>query len=421
MMTRLSSPLGAVLGALAVCGVLLAAPASGQDTCDVVMNLDAAGPFLGVGWAVDYSATGGDFVGDSSLPGFGPSWGSEFLACTALVPTSEYTAIDDNVGLTSQFVADLANGIVGPAPLVSCVLALPAGFPCPSPPDFSIVDAAFPNDPFPPPPLPPAPAMSITVTARIPVCGDGFVEGIEECDDGNLVDGDCCSAICTLDLAGTPCDDGSVCTSAETCDAVGNCNVGSTLVCDDGVACTHDFCDDVLGCQSAPEPTPSHFCDHVWKGRVDVSDRVDSDATDRVRINLMLADQPLGDPTSTTDYAVCLFDTSAGTTSTPLKLEIPAGAPWTPDRGGFSYTDKTGANEGIRRVQIRPRANGQTRFRLSGKGPSLPLPGPAAPGIYFENDPVVVVQVENSAGACWRENLATPIRNETEKFKAKTD
>ena len=31
------------------------------------------------------------------------------------------------------------------------------------------------------------------------VCGDGMVEGGEECDDGNLVDGDGCSANCTIE------------------------------------------------------------------------------------------------------------------------------------------------------------------------------------------------------------------------------
>jgi cysteine-rich repeat protein len=33
-----------------------------------------------------------------------------------------------------------------------------------------------------------------------PICGDGFVEGNEECDDGNLEDGDGCSSKCTLEV-----------------------------------------------------------------------------------------------------------------------------------------------------------------------------------------------------------------------------
>jgi cysteine-rich repeat protein len=39
--------------------------------------------------------------------------------------------------------------------------------------------------------------MAANATCYI-VCGDGFNVGSEECDDGNLVDGDGCNADCTL-------------------------------------------------------------------------------------------------------------------------------------------------------------------------------------------------------------------------------
>ncbi len=35
-----------------------------------------------------------------------------------------------------------------------------------------------------------------------PVCGNGVVEGSEQCDDGNTVDGDGCSATCTTEAGG---------------------------------------------------------------------------------------------------------------------------------------------------------------------------------------------------------------------------
>jgi cysteine-rich repeat protein len=34
---------------------------------------------------------------------------------------------------------------------------------------------------------------------RIVECGDGILEGDEQCDDGNLADGDCCSSTCELE------------------------------------------------------------------------------------------------------------------------------------------------------------------------------------------------------------------------------
>ena len=39
---------------------------------------------------------------------------------------------------------------------------------------------------------------AFTITTRKTECGNGFVEGAEECDDGNLDDDDRCSATCTL-------------------------------------------------------------------------------------------------------------------------------------------------------------------------------------------------------------------------------
>jgi cysteine-rich repeat protein len=111
-----------------------------------------------------------------------------------------------------------------------------------------------------------------------PFCGNGLVEGPEECDDGNNLDGDCCSATCILEPSGSTCeDDGNVCTS-DTCDGLGTClhanlpdetvcddsslctsdticvagecSGGSAVVCDDDDECTNDSCDPTLGCLS---------------------------------------------------------------------------------------------------------------------------------------------------------------------------
>ena len=34
---------------------------------------------------------------------------------------------------------------------------------------------------------------------KLPLCGDGVVDDGEDCDDGNTVDGDGCSAVCTTE------------------------------------------------------------------------------------------------------------------------------------------------------------------------------------------------------------------------------
>lgn len=59
------------------------------------------------------------------------------------------------------------------------------------------------------------------------ICGNGVLTGIEECDDGNLVVGDGCNSLCSIEngficpVANLPCEgicgDGLV-KGAETCD-----------------------------------------------------------------------------------------------------------------------------------------------------------------------------------------------------------
>ena len=58
------------------------------------------------------------------------------------------------------------------------------------------------------------------VTLEVAVCGDGLVASTEACDDGNTVDGDCCSSACELAPPGTVCrPPAGPCDAPETCDA----------------------------------------------------------------------------------------------------------------------------------------------------------------------------------------------------------
>src|SRR5262249_53130461 len=51
-------------------------------------------------------------------------------------------------------------------------------------------------------------------------CGNGVIDPLENCEDGNHADGDCCSARCRADPAGTACDDFDPCTT-DVCDGAG--------------------------------------------------------------------------------------------------------------------------------------------------------------------------------------------------------
>jgi cysteine-rich repeat protein len=85
-------------------------------------------------------------------------------------------------------------------------------------------------------------------------CGNGIVEPGEECDDGNVIDGDGCSSTCTLPRCGNgivepgeECDDGNVidgdgCSSICTLPRCGNGIVEPGEECDDGNTTEGDGC-----------------------------------------------------------------------------------------------------------------------------------------------------------------------------------
>jgi cysteine-rich repeat protein len=66
------------------------------------------------------------------------------------------------------------------------------------------------------------------------ICGDGVLSDNEACDDGNTVDGDCCSSTCQFEAQGSTCDDGNAGTSDDQCDGTGACVGSATLVSGSG-------------------------------------------------------------------------------------------------------------------------------------------------------------------------------------------
>ena len=83
---------------------------------------------------------------------------------------------------------------------------------------------------------------------RTPVCGDGLVQGAEQCDDGNTTSGDCCSSSCQFEGTGSPCDADSNACTVEECNGSGGCvfvalAAPGTTCADDGRVCTRDECD----------------------------------------------------------------------------------------------------------------------------------------------------------------------------------
>jgi len=121
----------------------------------------------------------------------------------------------------------------------------------------------------------PCPACSCTSDAA---CADGqFCNGVETCDafgecaagtPVNCNDSVACTSescdegldTCTVVPNDTFCDNGQYCDGVETCNIFAGCQPGTLVVCDDGVDCTTDSCNESTdACESTPD---NGFCDN---------------------------------------------------------------------------------------------------------------------------------------------------------------
>ncbi len=90
------------------------------------------------------------------------------------------------------------------------------------------------------------------------------------CDDGVACTFDICNeatAACINFPSDAACDNGLFCDGAETCDPLLDCQPGTPVDCEDGVACTDDSCDEVFNiCRNTPDNVACDnglFCDGV--------------------------------------------------------------------------------------------------------------------------------------------------------------
>ena len=90
------------------------------------------------------------------------------------------------------------------------------------------------------------------------------------------------TGLCEFPLAqeNTPCPDEDLCNGDELCDAVGDCQTGALLDCDDGNECTDDDCDPSNGCWHANNSLPCDDMDAC--SQVDVCESGTCTGTDLV-------------------------------------------------------------------------------------------------------------------------------------------
>jgi hypothetical protein len=247
-------------------------------------------------------------------------------------------------------------------------------------------------------------------------CGNGTVDGGEQCDDGNLGrNGDCCALGCIGVPAGTACaSDGNGCTD-DVCDGLGTCthaNEPDGSSCADGLFCNGQETTCLGGnCQTGPPPCPL-LCDEPTD--TCITGCLSSPQTCRaaqkslfLAKNLGAANDKLvwkwlkgvattqtefGDPTATTDYALCIYDNSGLLSQTVVS----AGAKWSAiSTSGYKYKDAAASGPAIDKVLLKGSADNKSKVLVKNKGGT-------APGLPASVTAPLTVQLFNgTTGLCW--------------------
>ncbi|MCC6847906.1 MAG: DNRLRE domain-containing protein [Deltaproteobacteria bacterium] len=231
---------------------------------------------------------------------------------------------------------------------------------------------------------------------------------------------------------GTGCNDGNACTISDACS--GGVCVGSSVTCGDGTVqagCGED-CDVPGGgpnctpdCRFICGPTPQAGCRGpalAGKGTVKLADK-SPDKKDQLNWKYVkgaattLAD--FGDPVASTDYTLCVYDSSAR--PQPILLaHAPAGGTcgtkpcWKAIKGGFKYNDKLYTPDGLQQVLLKSGVATKTKILVKGKGIDLPMP-------TLPLTTMVTVQLKSEGGVCWETRYSTAQKNFAEQFRAKAD
>ena len=290
-----------------------------------------------------------------------------------------------------------------------------------------------------------ATAESASCLSALATCGDGVVGSGEQCDDGNTVGGDGCSAACQFEVCGNgivdvgeTCDDGNT-TSGDGCSATcqreprcgdgyldpgEECDDGNLVAgdgcsdtcareprCGDGIVDPGETCDDGNttsgdGCSATCQIEPCRLMragQSLWE-RSHMIVRRHGAGHDRISLQaafaVPMAVQTL-DPAR--EGAMLVIDDADGTEK--LDVTFPAGARWVGRRGRWRYRDPFGRVGGIRRLEIADDTRGGVsgvRVKVIGRG-SYPLVSsdlPVAVTIVLGDE------AAGLAGACGRHAFA---------------
>ena len=124
-----------------------------------------------------------------------------------------------------------------------------------------------------------------------------------------------------------------------------------------------------------------------------------------------------GDPTTSTDYALCLYGGTSGALIPQGEFQVPANAVnWSTTNTGYKYDDPAASADGMRRTLLRGSDQARAKILFKGQGTSLPEPTiPFAPSSF----PVIARLI--GTNVCWESRFESTevVTNDGAVFKAK--
>ena len=166
-----------------------------------------------------------------------------------------------------------------------------------------------------------------------------------------------------------------------------------------------------------PTPTPTTLCDTTPRGgcrnppsaelRLKVAPGGDTLNSRWLSRTAPLAES--GNPTATTTYALCIYDSVQGVPQLAFAAQIEPGGTcgrspcWSTVGSlvGYRFVDSTGFQDGMERLLLRDRSAANDSIVAQGGGVHLKLPLPVGVDTFFAQQDNVVVQLVNDVGGCW--------------------
>src|SRR5438128_1157895 len=224
-----------------------------------------------------------------------------------------------------------------------------------------------------------------SASCRFEVCGNNIIDPGEQCDDGNTVSGDGCSATCQREPRcgdgvvdpGEQCDDGNTVSGdgcSATCQREPRCGDGIVdpgEQCDDGNTVSNDGCSAACRLEACRIMRSGQT---LWLSSL-VSVLRGAPGRDRLSLKAEFA---IPSAFATLDPAATgmslLVEDGAG--GYKLALTLPPGAHWIARRGRWLYRDRAGSVGGIRRLEIANDSRGGVpgvKVSVTGRNGSYPL------------------------------------------------